>query len=409
LDSEGYRLTLPVGSIIFSEGQIGDCAYIIHEGEIGLSTNINDCNVEFTVARSGDLIGEMALIDDGTRLATAKVLKDVELLVIPKDFIKRVITEADPTMVLLVKLALERYRNMRIRLEQFSRGEHTQTEDTICASTAALLTHQTRLTATRLDDERKLQTALDQREFQLFYQPIIDFKTDRIAGCEALIRWIHNGQIISPLEFIGLAEKTGQIEQIGYWIFEEATRVLPRFKAIVERASPGAFFLSINLSSRQIESASQVNKLKQKLLGSGMDLSSIKLEITESVLMTNPPRIASVLTELKQFGTQIALDDFGTGYSSFSYLHRFPIDNIKIDQSFVATMRENPTSEAIVRTLCSLARSLGMTTIAEGIEKKEDIAQLKGFGCDFGQGYIYSKPVPEAEFIKLIEGQAQSL
>jgi len=409
LDAEGYRLTLPAGSIIFTEGQVGDCAYIINEGEIGLSTQVNNCSVQFIVARTGDLIGEMALIDDGTRLATAKVLRDVELLVIPKDFIKRVFTEADPTMVLLVKLALERYRNMRIRLEQFSRGDDTEKADTICATTAALLKHQTRLTASRLDDERKLQTALDQREFQLFYQPIVNMETDRIAGCEALIRWIQGDKVISPLEFIGLAEKTGQIEQIGYWIFEEATRVLPRFKAVVEQASPGAFFLSINLSSRQIESADQVSKLKQKLLSSGMDLNSIKLEITESLLMTNPPRIASVLTELKQFGTQIALDDFGTGYSSFSYLHRFPIDNIKIDQSFVSTMCDNPTSEAIVRTICSLAHSLGMTTIAEGIEKPEDIEQLKGFGCDYGQGYLYSRPVPEAEFIKLIEGQAQSL
>jgi len=144
LDAEGYRLTLPAGSIIFTEGQVGDCAYIINEGEIGLSTQVNNCSVQFIVARTGDLIGEMALIDDGTRLATAKVLRDVELLVIPKDFIKRVFTEADPTMVLLVKLALERYRNMRIRLEQFSRGDDTEKADTICATTAALLKHQTR-------------------------------------------------------------------------------------------------------------------------------------------------------------------------------------------------------------------------------------------------------------------------
>ena len=405
MDACGYRKQVSAGAVIFGEGDAGDCAYIVDHGKIGLATRINGLNIQFTVAKKGDLIGEMALIDDGVRSATATVLADAELLVIPKEYIQRLIKVADPTVVLLIKLVLERYREMRIRVEQISRGLNLEERPHTKKTRESDLKHQTSIAARRLDDEHNLQSALENKELQLYYQPIVDLTSGRILGCEALIRWIHPDKgIVPPMEFIGLAEETGLIVPIGYWIFQEAGRALSVFKQAIDKGSATeSFFISVNLSSRQIETQQQIEGIKKALTEGDIDLKSFKIEITESVLMSNPPQIAEVLTGLKQFGIKIALDDFGTGYSSFSYLHRFPIDTLKIDRSFVSTMRKNSKSEAIVRTLCSLAHSLGMDTIAEGIESAEDQQVLENFNCDFGQGYLYSKPVPEEEFISLLK------
>ena len=405
MDACGYRKHVSAGAVIFGEGDAGDCAYIVDHGEIGLATRINGLDIQFAVAKRGDLIGEMALIDDGVRSATATVLGDAELLVIPKEYIQRLIKVADPTVVLLIKLVLERYREMRIRVEQVSRGVTLDNDRNAPEVRESHLKHQTSIAARRLDDEHSLQRALENKELQLYYQPIIDLTNGRVLGCEALIRWIHPQKgLVPPLEFIGLAEETGLIVPIGYWIFQEAGRALSDFKRVIATGNdPGSFFVSVNLSSRQIETQQQVDGIKKALTDGDIDLTSMKIEITESVLMSNPPRIADVLTELKQFGIKIALDDFGTGYSSFSYLHRFPIDTLKIDRSFVSTMRHNSKSEAIVRTLCSLAHSLGMNTIAEGIESTEDQQVLENFNCDCGQGYLYSKPIPEQDFVTLLQ------
>lgn len=405
LENEGYRVRLPIGAIIFHEGQAGDRAYIVDSGEIGVSTRVNDADVQFAIARHGDIIGEMALIDDGVRTATATVLAEAELIVIPKEYIQRLLQASDPTVDLLIRIVLQRYREMKSHFDRVSRGETIETLQVSPPLGNERLKEQTTIAVQRVTEEQRLREALENAELKLFYQPIISLKKGEIIGCEALIRWQDPERgLVPPIQFIALAEETGLIEPIGYWIFEEAGRVAEVFNQL--RQGDKDFFVSVNLSSRQIETDRQVDSLTDYLIDSDICLSLLKIEITESVLMSNPLRVSQVLEGFKRLGCQIALDDFGTGYSSFSYLHRFPIDTIKIDRSFVSTMTTNTKSEAIVRTLCSLAESLGMNTIAEGVEAEPDEGLLKAFSCDYGQGYYYAKPMPEDEFIQLLSLKA---
>lgn len=409
MEREGYRIQVALGTVIFHEGQAGDRAYIVDSGEVAVSTRINDQEIQFALAKRGDIVGEMALIDDGVRTATATALADTELIVIPKEYIQRLLKASDPTVDLLIKLVLQRYREMKSHFDRISRGE---TLESLVASAPLPTNHKLReqanLAANRVKEEQRLRDALNNRELVLYYQPIINLKTDRISGCEALIRWQDPERgLVPPLEFIGLAEETGLIEPIGQWIFSEAGRIAKQCDEMVGDKTP--FFVGVNLSSRQIETDHQINDLTAFLLDQEIPLNRIKIEITESLLMSNPLRVSQVLNSFKRFGCKIALDDFGTGYSSFSYLHRFPIDTIKIDRSFVATMHENPKSNAIVRTICSLAESLDMKTVGEGVENPEDDIMLKSFGCDLGQGYLYSKPIPKEEFLTLVETQRSEL
>ena len=219
-----------------------------------------------------------------------------------------------------------------------------------------------------------------------------------IAGCEALIRW--NSPTLGftpPDEFIGLAERTGLIIPLGKWITEQACRAANEFRKHQD------IYMSINLSARQFESDSFMADIENAVRNTSISNDCIKLEITESILMSNPELAETSLKQLKAAGFSIAIDDFGTGYSSFSYLHRFPIDTLKIDQSFVNAMFSNESSMEIVRTISLLAKNLNMKTIAEGIEGKNESQQLDSFGCDYGQGYMYSRPVRFDDFLELLK------
>ncbi len=407
METEGYRSQLPAGAVIFQEGEAGDRAYIVDSGEIGVSTKVKNRDLQFAIAQHGDILGEMALIDHGVRTATATVLSDAELIVIPKDYINRLVTTADPTVNLLMQIVMQRYREMKSHFDTISAGGSLESIEVKPKLENSHLKAQTEMAMQRVTEEQRLREALQNDELRLFYQPIVDLKDGSILGCEALIRWQKPEQgLVPPIQFIALAEETGLIEPIGHWIFSEANKAVNEFNAL--SAKDDAFFISVNVSSRQIETDRQVEDLTDYLLDNDIELTNFKLEITETLLMSDPLRISQVLTDFKRFGCKIALDDFGTGYSSFSYLHRFPIDSIKIDRSFVSTMSDNPTSKAIVRTLCTLAESLEMTTIAEGVEEEKAQTMLQAFNCDYVQGYYYSEPVPKDEFIALIQKQLNS-
>jgi EAL domain-containing protein (putative c-di-GMP-specific phosphodiesterase class I) len=245
----------------------------------------------------------------------------------------------------------------------------------------------------RLRLESDLRIALERDEFLVHYQPIVSLESGRLAGFEALVRWQHPGRgLVPPSEFIPVAEETGLIVSLGQAALEKSCRRMVEW----QRLSPTyrSLSLSVNLSSRQVSQPDLVDRIKGVIAETGIDPHCLKLEITESVVMENAEAAAFTFKQLRAIGVQLSIDDFGTGYSSLSYLHRFPVNYLKIDQSFVGRMSETSDNREIVRTIVTLARNLGLEVIAEGVETEHQYEQLKSLGCDFGQGYLFSKPIP---------------
>lgn len=249
---------------------------------------------------------------------------------------------------------------------------------------------------TLLQLENDLRRALDRQELQVHYQPVVSLKTGRINGFEALVRWQHPQRgLVSPAEFVPIAEETGLIVPIGYWVLREACRQISAWQECYQVTSP--LTISVNFSGKQFSQPDLIKQILQILQETALDGKSLKLEITESVLIENAESAAAMFLQLKSLGVQVDIDDFGTGYSSLSYLHRFPIDGLKIDRSFVSRMGVNNENSEIVKTIMTMAHNLDMSVVAEGIETAEQLTQLRALQCEYGQGYFFSKPLnPEA-------------
>ncbi|MBB4038747.1 diguanylate cyclase (GGDEF)-like protein [Microvirga flocculans] len=240
--------------------------------------------------------------------------------------------------------------------------------------------------------EVDLRKAVTNGEFELFYQPQINLRDDEIAGFETLLRWHHPERgIISPSEFIPVAEDTGLLSSLGEWIIEQACREAATW--------PRDMHVAVNLSPVQFRSRGLVQTVSRALALSGLAPQRLELEITESVLLQDNEMTVSTLHQLRRLGVRIAMDDFGTGYSSLSYLRSFPFDKIKIDQSFVREMSQRADCLAIVQSVASLGASLGMPTVAEGIETEEQLRQIEAAGCTDAQGYYFGRPRPARELV----------
>jgi EAL domain-containing protein (putative c-di-GMP-specific phosphodiesterase class I) len=240
--------------------------------------------------------------------------------------------------------------------------------------------------------ERDLRLALSRDELELFYQPKISLLNDELAGVEALVRWRHPERgLVPPAEFIGIAEETGLILQLGEWVLRMAARQAALWPGLQ---------MSVNISPAQFRQPDLVQVVRSALRESGLAPHRLELEVTESVLIQQPDAAAKLLSDLKSLGVRVAMDDFGTGYSSLSYLQRFQFDKIKVDRSFIKAIGTEPTAAAIIRAVISLASSLGMLTCAEGVETNEQLEALRGEGCSEVQGYLFGKPMPAAEFAR---------
>jgi diguanylate cyclase (GGDEF)-like protein/PAS domain S-box-containing protein len=243
-----------------------------------------------------------------------------------------------------------------------------------------------------LQMETDMRRALEREEFILHYQPIVALDNFRLRGFEALVRWQHPERgFISPMDFIPVAEETGMIVPLGEWVMREACRQMNGWQKMFPLDHP--LFITVNLSSKQFSQNQLISSFAMILQETGVKPQSVKLEITESVVMENIDTATDMLRQLRSLGVKLAIDDFGTGYSSLSYLHRFPIDTLKIDRSFVTRMSENNENTEIVRTIVVLAQNLGMDVVAEGVETNEQLVLLQKLGCENGQGYFFSKPV----------------
>lgn len=250
----------------------------------------------------------------------------------------------------------------------------------------------------RLELEAALHQALANNELELFFQPKADLHNGRMAGAEALLRWRRSGTWVAPGGFIPLAEKNGLVVPMGAWVIDTACARLSAWS----RQGLGETRLSVNVSPRQFRTGNLETVVSEALARHGVEPARLELELTESTLMTDPEHATALLRRLKAIGVKLSLDDFGTGYSSFTYLSRFPIDTLKVDQSFVGQMVGEANAAGIVAAIISLAHQLGLQVVAEGVESEAQLAYLRKLGCDEIQGYLFSRPLPETDFLALL-------
>ena len=329
-----------------------------------LVAGISDATDAVRVAeRIQDELSQPFMLDKNSAIATASI--GIALSSSGYDCADDILRDAD--------IAMYRAKeNGKARYEVFDHGMHARA-------------------VSRLQLESDLRQAIEQKEFSVYYQPIVSLQTGRLAGFEALVRWNHPRRgLVSPADFIPVAEETGLIVPIGQWVLNEACAQVRQWQ--LDSPSHRALSLSVNLSARQVAQPDLLERIKEALDNSKLNSHCLKLEITESVVMENAEAAALMFKQLRALGVQLSIDDFGTGYSSLSYLHRFPLNYLKIDRSFVTRLTTD-NDNAIVRTISTLARNLGMEVIAEGIETEEQYQQLKMLGCEYGQGYLFSRPV----------------
>lgn len=392
------RQNFAAGDIVFKEGDMGHDAYLIERGCINITINRDGEERVVASLREGEMFGEIALIDQMTRTASAIAIEATTLIPITRDLMVSKLKQSDSLLSHMLEVVVDRYRD--------AMDNHAPRAPELTGPRETGMHNLRDYAVNQLKMAQSLSDALERDEFLLYYQPVVYLQDGRLAGFEALIRWNQPDMgFVSPLGFIGIAEDTGLIVPIGRWVLATAITALGQFQKTMDAQHPGnaGLFMSINVSARQLQELGEVSEIAALIRDSGVDPRRIKLEITESALIDNPEMAALSLHKLKELGLLLAIDDFGTGYSSLSYLGQFPLDTLKIDQSFVATMREKNASLRITRAIAGMALDLEMNCIAEGIEHASDIEALLTMGCEFGQGYHFSKPLSEAqaqEFIK---------
>ncbi len=385
-----HRRRFSPGATLFREGEAGECAYIIERGHVVITSLVNGRNLRLAVLGPGEIVGEMALVDRGVRTATATARDAVEAIVVSHDLVHNRIDDGDPVLNLFLRVILSRFREWR---ERIGLNRPVGERPVVAAGSGE---DELAIEVIRLNEE--LRSSLGEQRFTLFFQPIAALNSHRIAGFEALVRWLHPERgLVPPNEFIGLAEDSGLIVPLGLEVLRSACAALGRLNDRQQSLRPGAqpLFISVNLSARQIEEPGFVTELYGIIEEVGLSPQLLRLEITESLLMRDPERASVALAQLQRLGFGITIDDFGTGYSSLSYLHRFPIDTLKIDRSFVHTMLSSHRSLAVVQTIGRLAQSLGLNLVAEGIETAEQLEYLQAFGFQYGQGYLIGRPAAE--------------
>jgi EAL domain-containing protein (putative c-di-GMP-specific phosphodiesterase class I)/CRP-like cAMP-binding protein len=433
MDSVDFKTAFDTDEYIFAEGDPGDCAYIIDSGMVEVSFDKDGRKLVMATLTKGDILGEMAIIDRLPRTAAARAIVPTVVTAIPLDYVSQKIEQSDPTVRMFLRLTMARYRDLNARLgqvfESLSLGQGDASSDAFASSTmemknvmSQLMEMQKRIdsavtkpvhsdegsifgektlevTKLLVTEEKMLRDAMTKKEFRLHYQPIVDLASNRIAGCEALVRWNHpSGELLLPSRFLTQVENSDLIIELGYWIAEEACD----FQSRLFNDFQHDLFVAINLSGKQFEDQFLVPSLADIMDKTGARRDRIKFEITESLLIDNPELATQSLHQLKETGAKLAIDDFGTGYSSFSYLHRFPFDTLKIDRVFVGAMSRSEKSNQIVKSLVNLSHDLGMEVVAEGIESEQEAELMRKYATAFGQGFYFSRPINEFEFVKLL-------
>lgn len=385
-------MNIKKNEIIFRQGASANTAYLIESGEIEIFyTNENNKDTHLTILGPGELFGEMALIDATVRSASAKAHTNVILHEIQKEQLIEKINSSSAIVQLILKILMERLR----KLNQAEGGD-------LYVVTQLANPNSTMEALEKLKFENEIFEAYKNNEFILFHQPIVDLNTKEIIGSEALIRWksVSHG-MVAPGQFIDVLENSSMIIPVGYWIFEQCFLDFKRMQSKLNDKQKKTFSISINVSGRQFLHHEFILNVKSLISKHQIDPKNFKIEIIERVMMESAV-LTDILNQLREIGFQISLDDFGTGFSSLQYLANMPIDFLKIDRSFVINLFKDIKTIAVVKSILYLAKQLNLKVIAEGLETEDELKLMTELGSDYGQGYLFSKPISLDEFIQLL-------
>jgi len=404
LPPQSARIVFSPGATVFGEGEEGETAYWIEQGYVEISQTGKRGKDVIALLGPGEVFGEIAPIDGQARTATAITLHESVLVPITQRQIDDALANTNPLAQLILRAAVGRLRSAQSGHRAEARVPPQPPATPLPPQERYRTTREQASEHIRLRSE--LAQAIEAREFRLLFQPVIDLRDGRTAGYEALVRWVTpDGRFISPANFIPLAELSGLIQPLGLWILDTALKCVGQMQRrqarISRRTAP--VFMSVNVSPRQLDNPANVEQLVQVIEKSGIEPQHIKLEITEASLLADPQAAGVAISRLKSTGAMLAIDDFGTGYSSLSYLHRYPLDILKIDQSFVNSIEHDDGGERVVAAIIGLAQELGMSVVAEGIEELGQYVWLQRRGCQLGQGFLMAKPLPFEEAILQLE------
>ena len=401
------RKVYQAGENIFVEGERGDHAFIVERGRVEITFLRQGRSVRIAILGQGEIFGEMALIDDRERSATATALVPTEVVVVRREQIHGAMRGADPTMRLLLDVLLGRFRAMQGRMDWVI-GEDGQPQPDGGGDAAGDETHSEAIE--RLKFQQELKQAVADQAFRLLLQPIVGMGDGFVQGFEALIRWEKgNKSGATPGQFISVAEATDIIQDIDRWMCRQAIGTAAALRDKLSGTGRPVPYVSVNLSGLSLADDSVIESIGVELKAKGLPPSALRVEITEGVLIDNPKKVAVVLDQFQGAGIRVAVDDFGTGYSSLGYLVGFPINTLKVDRVFVNNMLSNDSSLEIVRAIVGMAHALNMDVVAEGVETTEELQALWRMGCEHAQGFLLSRPCsPEDALAFAARGPALS-
>jgi diguanylate cyclase len=372
------RISLKPGDYLFREGDPPSVAYLIESGEVEVSADRDGQQWVLSTLGAGDLLGEMAVIDDAPRTATALALSDCVLFQIDRAQISERLASTDPIIRALLEGQLKRYRGALATIQ--GKAQHVSHANSDKSEQIGIK---------KIRLESQLREAINQRALDVRYQPLLHVQSNKIAGYEALVRWNHPERgPISPVEFVALAEETALIVEVGEYVFDTACAAV---KTFIENGADPKPFIAVNVSARQLSHPGLIERVVARVDAAGVPMGSLKVEITESQAL-NYEMVEKIISLCHRHGIKVALDDFGTGYSHLTHLHQLAFDTMKVDQAFTRSMLEHPRSMAIVKAIVAMGKAIEADIVVEGIETEAMLQALRDLGCDYAQGYLIGKP-----------------
>jgi EAL domain-containing protein (putative c-di-GMP-specific phosphodiesterase class I) len=395
--------THPAGTCIFREGEHGESAFLVIRGRVKIATRRGGAERTLAEMGVGDVFGEVALVDSGPRSADAVALEDTDLVEIRGASLAAGLEGGDPLVPLVLRVLAERFREAQGRVGTAG-GE---APPALPQGSAFEALRECALERVRQEDA--LRGALAAGELEVHYQPIVSLASGILAGFEALVRWRSPTLgFVSPSQFVPLAERTGLIAELGAFVLDEAMRTHAGWLGAFREAFPHEPlpYMGVNVSPAQLRTDSGRALLLDALRSAPLEPALVRLELTESLVVADPGCVKALLQELRGLGVSLAIDDFGTGYSSLRTLCDLPFDTLKIDKSFVDGIPDHEDAARVIRSIAALARELGMTVVAEGVENEAQAERLAELGCGYGQGYHFGKPASRAETLELLRSAA---